>query len=703
MKKSVMLILALILALCFSVAASAESAPSDTPNNAGEQSSETTKPTRTSLPVITFDQKPTNQPVTVQITLTEGSGLLEGDVIRWRIYDPVVTNADLDPAIIWQDYTEPFTVDRNTMLETRIFYPEGGGSASVKQEITCIDTVPPTAPELSVSPADWTKGPVAVSVSGGSDEQSGLARLEYRTGDGAWTEYTGPVNLTAASRFSARSVDLAGNCSEPVTREINNFDLTAPDVTRMTVSLSASGNPVIADFGAFSKYFGSGVTVTIDGAADNESGVAKVQYQLLGASDPVSEDKWLDYDPAKKPVIASDFCGYVFARACDKVGNCSASVVSEGFIVDCTAPVIDKVTLSETAVTGSRVIVTFSVKDNFWLETVTVNDAYAGIYYSSFTAFRNGDYEIVARDKVGNEARKTVTITNINATPFTLLDTWKGMNSQDFTPASWQPAQTAATELETLLTIQASQPQIEAAAQKLLTTMEALVARGDGTLSRELISRLREYDTALYTDSSWANVEAGIVQLESCLENPECTQEAVDTDRRALEAAVSALVKRGDFTDLDRLIAQAERQDTDMYSTESHNRFVAALEHAKSMSRTDSSQADIDAAYTELLNAMGGLELFEKKHFDITPVILVVLGILVLAAAVALFIVRLRMSNGGKTEADEDVEPSELDGEEEIREVGDICFSDEEDDAPQTVSEPKQSGSSGSTYIGGRR
>ncbi len=709
MKKLISILLAALSFCVFSAAAAAQAAPDESTETAATV---TTQPTQQPVQsfdgtiMLTCDDHPTNKPVTVTVVV-EGGSLMESEIIRWRTYSGTVSDADADPNIRWNDYTAPFAVEDNLKVEAAVFAADGRIITGASCEITCIDKVAPSAPSLQSSNSEWTKDPVTVTVSGGEDAQSGLLYLEYRLGsDGTWSEYTDAISVAAAGSVYARAVDIAGNASEAAVLEINNFDFLAPDVSALSVKVSAAGAPVVAESGAFAKYYGSDVTITIDGAVDAGSGVSSYQYQAVSGTESVSEEKWQNYDPEKKPVISGDFCGYVYARAIDQVGNSSAPVSSEGFVVDVTAPVVENIKLSETAVTGNRVVVTFNVKDNYWLETVTVNGIYAGVYASSFTAFRNDDYIIEAVDKVGNRTEQVVQITNINTTPFTLLDTWKNMNSQDFTPSSWAVAEKAAKELQTLITVEAPQAQVEAAAGQLLTALESLVLRGDGTLSLELIRRINEYDSEQYTESSWTKVEEGIAALEKCLNDPESTQESVDSLRRALEQSLTELVKRADFTDLDRLITQCERIDIGVFSAESKKTFNEALDEARELSRTDSGQTQADEAYQKLLSAMGGLEVSEKIAINFTPLVFVILGLLIVAAASALFIVRMRMKErfaAGEYEEDSAVEENS---------IGDICFTDEDESDEQSAESYSESyiGASDNTedagagsYIGGRK
>ena len=684
MKKIMCMLLAALSCCVFAAAASAEGQQETTTTvSVSDAATQTTSAAQgfAGAVKISFETAPINTRLPVSITI-EGGTLTESDIIRYRLYSPdlTVSDADADPEILWQDYTGHLEVEENTVIEAAVFFGDGSRSPSVFEEIDCIDLLPPSPPQILPSTTEWTREPVTVTLSGGSDDQSGLRRLEYRIGaEGTWAEYTDAVSIASASTVYARSVDVAGNVSEAAVLEVSNFDTTAPDTSAMAIALS-SGAPVVADTGVFSKYFSSQVTASVSGAVDPASGVAGYQYQLVSSTESLAVNGWHTYDPEHPPVISGDYCGYVYARAIDRAGNISAPVASEGFVIDVTPPVISNIKLSDDNLTASRVIVTFTVDDNYLLETVTVNDVYAGLYVFSFTAFRNDDYVIVAYDKAGNRTEETVTITNINATPFNTLSAWQSLDPQDFTPATWSVAQKAADELQSLINTEAAQAQIEAAANKLLTALEGLVSRGDGTLARELLERVNGYDPETYTESSWACLREAVANLESVLNDPESTQERVDTYRRAVEQQEAALVKRADFTDLDRLISQCERLDTSGFSMASYAIFSEALTAAKELSRTDSGQSEADAAYALLLSSMGSLQADDDTGFDFTPLVFVILGLLIVALGTALLIIHMRAENKHLS-APADDQPEE----EYLPEgYGDIQFIDEEDEESQS-------------------
>ncbi|MFB9201357.1 OmpL47-type beta-barrel domain-containing protein [Nonomuraea spiralis] len=80
-------------------------------------------------------------------------------------------------------------------------------------------------------PSGWSDGPVEVVLTA-ADAGSGVARTEYRLGEGPWRPYTAPVRVDAEgeSVLAFRSADQAGNVEEPRTVTVR-IDTTAPELT----------------------------------------------------------------------------------------------------------------------------------------------------------------------------------------------------------------------------------------------------------------------------------------------------------------------------------------------------------------------------------------------------------------------------------------------------------------------------------------
>lgn len=708
-KKVLCLLMAVAMLLLSSVSAFA----SGEEDAAGKQGSETTESTQSDsgepkgdpkeqdipekpeesedIPSFSFDGETECASVEVKISEPADKPLGMFEYISYRI-----DNGE------WIKYTGPLKIEKNCKIYAKITRISGEESEEVSAEIQNIDDIAPLPPQIVADKEKWVKNILPVTIVSGTDviinEEgnklpggSGLARTEYRLGEeGLWHEYTGPFSLSEPATLFARSVDKAGNESNYVSERFDNFDVTAPDCSAVSFAINSDIPPVIAESGSFSKFYKGKVTVTIDGAHDSESGVDHLEYQFAGANAVVKEDGWKRYAADSKPVINGDFCGYVCMRAVDKVGNVSQSLASDSIVIDVTAPVISNIALSTTAPTDQKVSVTFSVKDNVLLDTVRVNGQYVSVYSPSFTAFRNGDYLIEAVDKAGNKSTNTVKITNINASAFNLLAMYKSLSSENFTPSTWAVAQTAASELEGLLTVGSSENAISAASEKLVLSMEGLVVRGDGTASLRLIEKIKDYDSEKYTDSSWEKVQKGIENVNTCLANPERTQEEVDTARRGLEDAVTALVPRGDFTNLDRLVEQCGKLDKANYDPNKFAQMEETIDRAKKLPRTDTAQPEIDEVYRTLIEQMSALKIIveDTKKTGLNVVMIVVLSLLVIAIGTAVFIFtrRMKAEREDEDEYDENEEYDEdAEYEEEIEEsagetpagIGDFVFTDD--------------------------
>ncbi len=87
-----------------------------------------------------------------------------------------------------------------------------------------------TAPAAANGRNNWFTSPVTVTLTGAGGE--GKLALEYRIGNGPWTAYTAPFQVSAdgVTQVQARATDAAGKVSAIETITIK-MDATAPTVT----------------------------------------------------------------------------------------------------------------------------------------------------------------------------------------------------------------------------------------------------------------------------------------------------------------------------------------------------------------------------------------------------------------------------------------------------------------------------------------
>ncbi|GAA3879140.1 OmpL47-type beta-barrel domain-containing protein [Streptomyces sedi] len=133
-------------------------------------------------------------------------------------------------ATVFQPYEEPFVLDEPGTHRVTYRATDVAGNVSTSQ-MTYIDVVegPPgeedtTAPEVTAEvtgeqDADGAYVAMATVELTATDEESGVANVEYALGDGEFTEYTDPfmVHDLGETTVTYRATDAAGNVSEDAT------------------------------------------------------------------------------------------------------------------------------------------------------------------------------------------------------------------------------------------------------------------------------------------------------------------------------------------------------------------------------------------------------------------------------------------------------------------------------------------------------
>ncbi|WP_051732974.1 OmpL47-type beta-barrel domain-containing protein [Kitasatospora phosalacinea] len=183
-----------------------------------------------------------------------------------------------------------------------------------------------TTPAAPDGQDGWFTGPVAVELSATDD--SGVAGIEYRLGEGVWQPYHTPVQLPEGSTaFGYRATDSAGNTSEEARLAVKR-DSTAP-----TVAAHLS-EPTLGHL-----YEGS-AALTLTGA-DTGSGPGALEYAPDGG----------DWRPYTGTVAVGAPGRHTLAyRATDRAGNRSATGTA-------TVDVVPKCTRTVTGRSRSALVV----------------------------------------------------------------------------------------------------------------------------------------------------------------------------------------------------------------------------------------------------------------------------------------------------------------------------------------------------------
>ncbi|RPF47722.1 hypothetical protein EDD70_0521 [Hydrogenoanaerobacterium saccharovorans] len=166
-------------------------------------------------PTITAVSQSINESHT-QITLTvtahdrhpslgEGSGLS-----KYAISDSRTV-----PTSGWQDSNQ-FTVNTNGTYYLWTQDVVSNISVPYAEQVNSLDHTPPTPPTITKTPtSEWHKDNVTVTISGGTDAESGVKGYQYQINGDKWIDYVAPFSVSDSANIYARTIDNVGLPSEP--------------------------------------------------------------------------------------------------------------------------------------------------------------------------------------------------------------------------------------------------------------------------------------------------------------------------------------------------------------------------------------------------------------------------------------------------------------------------------------------------------
>jgi plastocyanin len=214
----------------------------------------------------------------------------------------------------WNAYTAPFQVTTIGQYTVLLRATDGAGNVGAGTvSFTVVDppsdTTPPSvnAEVSGTQDADGNYVDVAMVTLSATDAESGVASVEYKLDDGAWTAYSSAVsvNTPGMHMLSYRATDVAGNVSD---EGMAHFTVVQQDTTAPTASGQVTGSQ-----DSSGAYIGSAMVVL--SATDSGSGVASIEYALDGGA-------WTAYSQAVQ--VSTPGAHTVVYRATDVAGNVSA-------------------------------------------------------------------------------------------------------------------------------------------------------------------------------------------------------------------------------------------------------------------------------------------------------------------------------------------------------------------------------------------
>ncbi|WP_200938860.1 CBM35 domain-containing protein [Modestobacter sp. Leaf380] len=151
----------------------------------------------------------------------------------------------------WRTYSRPFTVSANgahtvdhRLLRSSVVVAGSEGQVSVS-----VDTARPTVSVAALPSASGTpRNPVRLTFAG-TDAHSGLAGIEYRVGNGAWTAAPADgvrFDTVGSSLVSYRSADVAGNVSTVRSLTVAITADVTPSVRALSSRVAAGGYLTVA-------------------------------------------------------------------------------------------------------------------------------------------------------------------------------------------------------------------------------------------------------------------------------------------------------------------------------------------------------------------------------------------------------------------------------------------------------------------------
>ena len=175
----------------------------------------------------------------------------------------------------------------------------------------------------------------------------------------------------------------------------------------------------------------------------------------------------------------------------------------------------------------------------------------------------------------------------------------------DYTAQTWADFAAALTAANAVNKSSLStQVDVNAAAAALTTATGALAAKPvDKTALAASIADAEALKQADYVSTSWTALADALADAKATNESATATQSKIDADKAALDAAVAALVKRGDKTELKALIEEykALKEADWQGNPTAWTMFVKGIEAAEALcENADASEADVAGMLTDL-------------------------------------------------------------------------------------------------------
>lgn len=206
-----------------------------------------------------------------------------------------------------------------------------------------------------------------------------------------------------------------------------------------------------------------------------------------------------------------------------------------------------------------------------------------------------------------------------------LVEKYKDLKEADYTHDTWVVFKEAFDAAKAIVAdnSDSTQAQVDAAKEALENAYNALKEapenpKLDTSRLEKAIADAKAVVKESYTTDSYNAMKVVLDEAEDLLKEEAQDQDTIDAKTEALNAAIEALVKRGDVKELSELVKayEEEKLNEEVYTTSTWSVYQTALDAAKAIIKdnSNSDQEKVDAAKTVLEAAKEALE--ERGNTD---------------------------------------------------------------------------------------
>ncbi len=235
----------------------------------------------------------------------------------------------------------------------------------------------------------------------------------------------------------------------------------------------------------------------------------------------------------------------------------------------------------------------------------TFSGTTAGKYEFTFDAGETAWADLYGIMKINVTVAEAVDKTALGA----LIEKAEAFSEADYLPDTWAPLPAALNEAKAVMSgTKQFQSEIDKAQKALDEAVKGLLRRGDKTALNAAIDNAKKLAESEYSAASWSVFAEKLAGATEVKENENATQSAVDNALAELNAAISALKKIGNATELAARYNELKNTEN-KYTIATWTPFADALADAKAIIESDEAyENEIAAALAALNETFAALE-----------------------------------------------------------------------------------------------